>query len=249
MRASRNPKPGFSVPVFMVVPSLRSVTTYDLSERFMKFNENNAKLHMMKVRMRMQESDMEKVTKEATTNLEETVKISTEISQVAKNMKNLKAFESNQEKEIQTNLKQTSECHSKIEYLKKEIGRIKRELEAKTKDGEAEAAKVHFESSSVTRMATQNDKLKAEIQELKDEGKSLQEAANKQQQQHHDAKKRHQQQIKRFNNLIQKRRLFLDLLKTQRDHVENSKVFQFSSEEFRSIFRPESGTSGKSYSS
>lgn len=149
----------------------------------------------------------------------------------------MKAFEVHQSQKIQAHNKQISESKNIAEKLTKEVERLQREIALKEREFKEQSERPPAEVDSVNRLVSLSDKLRGDLQRLKNENHVLKENERETKAKLVSDKRRHQQELKRMLTVVQKRSNCLDLARKQGDLLTTDTVFKYSQDEFRQYFQ------------
>ncbi|GAV02031.1 hypothetical protein RvY_12644 [Ramazzottius varieornatus] len=197
-----------------------------------------AEVHMMKVKLRMQENEVDKVAKEAAMSLQDSERASAQVEVLAKNIKNCNAYDLHQNQKLQACLKQIGNIRKQNAQLEKEVDRLKREVVAMGRDEEKNRMGVALpEIDSTCRLAAINEGVKKETLQVMEDNEKLQESNRKAQQTLLNARRRDQLECKRFMALIHKREVLLQHTRSEREHLEGVRSLHIAEPELRKFFQ------------
>jgi hypothetical protein len=189
-----------------------------------KVEESASACYMMKMKLRIQEDHLEKVTREAAFALQQSQEKFAQIQSLLKNVKNLKGHHAHQTQKLQKLHGQTKESEKLVQHLTKEIEKIFRKISIFDKK------ETKPDASLLNHPVTVHNNIKADVRQLKDDNRILNDENEKRRQEAEQNRRRYQQEGKFFLNFIQKTQLLVDLSKKERDHLEAYQLQYFSQE-------------------
>ena len=196
-----------------------------------------AGVHMLKVKLRMQENEVDKMAKEAAISLQDSERATAQIDVLLRSIKNCKAYDLHQNQKLQACLKQISEIRTQNVQLDKEVDKLKREVVTMGKDEDKNRLTVAIpEASSTSRLMAINEGLKEVTQQVKDDNKKLQEGNRRLQQSLLDAKRKDQLECKRFMALVNKREVWLETTRKEKEHLEGVRSLHFTEKDLCKVF-------------
>ncbi|OQV13047.1 hypothetical protein BV898_12704 [Hypsibius exemplaris] len=196
----------------------------------------DAAVSVMKVKLTAMTAELEHATHEAAKHLQVAQRKAAELEKLETEHRGLKDRQAAQELKFRSQLKQHDEFKQTNEGLTKDVERLHRELDVRKKlldEYEKKAKACPDAAAKLSRQTAANEKLRKELEALKEKCCAQQEAHSRQHNQLRSVRDSHRANLKRLMLIVQKQNALLAIKTKQCDLIIMSRFLAISEGDFR----------------